>query len=179
MLWFCFPAYGKHGRSEEPGQPGGLPIVITEPVLATCGIRRPELACENTSCCLLLLADSPKEAYNLKHASAHLDKGGMDTVQRILTFITRLTRFCLQSLHHRYITWTIPGPTSLLLLTLTDLSRSKSGLVAENALLRQQPIILRRQVKRSRAAPAEAMDPHPLPRGRKGNRPDNRVGCEV
>jgi hypothetical protein len=117
-------------------------------VLATCGIRRPELACENTSCCLLLLADSREEAYHLKHASAHLDKGGMDTVQRILTFITRLTRFCLQSLHHRYITWTTPGPTSLLLLTLTDLSRSKSELVAENALLRKPLIILRRQVKR-------------------------------
>jgi putative transposase len=117
-------------------------------VLATCGIRRPELACESTSCCLLLLADSREEEYNLKHVSAHLYKGGMDTVQRILTFITRLTRFCLQSLHHRYVTWTTPGPTSLLLGTLTDLSRSKSELVAENALLRQQLIILRRQVKR-------------------------------
>jgi putative transposase len=69
-------------------------------------------------------------------------------VQRILTFVSRLTRFCLQSLHHRYVTWTTPGPTSLLLGTLTDLSRSKSQLVAENALLRQQLIILRRQVKR-------------------------------
>jgi hypothetical protein len=27
----------------------------------TCGIRRPELACENISCCLLFLADSPEE----------------------------------------------------------------------------------------------------------------------
>ncbi len=72
----------------------------------------------------------------------------MDTVQRILTFITRLTRFCLQSLHHRDVTWTTPGPTSLLLGTLTDLSRSKSELVAENALLRQQLIILRRHAKR-------------------------------
>ena len=117
-------------------------------MLATCGIRPPELACENSSCYLLLLAGFPEEEYHLKHASAHLYKGGMDTVQRILTFITRLTRFCLQSLHHRYVTWTTPGPTSLLLGTLTDLSRSKSELVAENALLRQQLIILRRQVKR-------------------------------
>jgi len=44
--------------------------------------------------------------------------------------------------------WTKPDTTSLLLGTLTDLSRSKSELVAENALLRQQLIILRRQVKR-------------------------------
>src|SRR5215469_16015073 len=72
----------------------------------------------------------------------------MDTVQRILTFATCLTRLCLRSLHHRFVTWTKPGTTSLLLGTLIDLSRSKSELVAENALLRQQLIILRRQVKR-------------------------------
>jgi len=118
------------------------------PVLATCGIRPPELPCENPSCCLLLLADSPEDEYNRKHASAHLYQGGMDTVQRILTFVTCLTRLCLRSLHHCFVTWTKPDTTSLLLGTLTDLSRSKSELVAENALLRQQLIILRRQVKR-------------------------------
>src|SRR6516165_5671463 len=52
----------------------GIGEALGKPVLATCGIRRPELACENTSCCLLLLADSPEEEYNLKHASAHLYK---------------------------------------------------------------------------------------------------------
>jgi hypothetical protein len=35
--------------------------------LATCGIRRPELPCENPLCCLLLLADSSVEEYNCKH----------------------------------------------------------------------------------------------------------------
>jgi len=72
----------------------------------------------------------------------------MDTVQGILTFIKRLTGVCLQSIHHRFITLTKPDTTSLLLGTLTDLARSTSELVAENALLRQQLIILRRQVKR-------------------------------
>src|SRR5438034_10259273 len=72
---------------------------------------------------------------------------GMDTVHRILTFITWLSGLCFQSLHHRFIAWTKRDTTSLLLGTLTDLSRSKSELVAENALLRQQLIILRRQVK--------------------------------
>jgi len=43
---------------------------------------------------------------------------------------------------------TKPIATSLPLATLTDLGRSKSELLAENALLRQQLIILRRQVKR-------------------------------
>jgi putative transposase len=117
-------------------------------VLATCGIRRPELACENPSCCLLLLADSPEEEYNRKHVSAHLYQGGMETVQRILTFITRLTGYCLKLLNDCFVAWTTPATTSPLLGTLTDLSRSKSELVAENALLRQQVIILRRQVKR-------------------------------
>jgi len=96
----------------------------------------------------LLLADSPEEEYNRKHASAHLYKGEMDTVQKILTFVTCLTCLCLRSLHHRFVTWTKPDTTSLLLGTLIDLSRSKSELVAEIALLRQQLIILRRQVKR-------------------------------
>src|SRR5438034_8768940 len=55
----------------------------------------------------------------------------MDIVQRILTSITQLTGLCLQSLHQRFVTWTKPETTSLLLLTLKDLSRSKSELVAE------------------------------------------------
>ena len=72
----------------------------------------------------------------------------MDTVQGIFTFIRLWTRYCLQSLHHRFVAWTKPDTTSLMPGMLTDLTRSKSELVAENALLRQQLIILRRQVKR-------------------------------
>jgi putative transposase len=72
----------------------------------------------------------------------------MDTVQGILIFITRLARLCLRPLHHRYVAWSKPNTTSLLLGTLTDLARSKSELVAENAFLRKPLIILRRQVKR-------------------------------
>jgi len=59
----------------------------------------------------------------------------MDTVQRILTFITWLSGYCLQSLNDRFVAWTTLATTSLLLLTLTDLARSKSELVAENARL--------------------------------------------
>ena len=123
-------------------------LVARPPVLATCDIRRPELAYENTQSRLLLLANFPEEEYNLRHSPAHLHKGVMYTVQGILTFITRLARLCLRPLHHRFVAWSKPNTTSLLLGTLTDLGRSKSELVAENALLRQQLIILRRQVKR-------------------------------
>ena len=54
----------------------------------------------------------------------------------------------MDALSSRFARWTKPLRTSLPLGTLTDLGRSKSELIAENALLRQQLIILRRQVKR-------------------------------
>ena len=44
--------------------------------------------------------------------------------------------------------WTRPLVSRLLLGSLADMTRSRADLVAENALLRQQLIILRRQVKR-------------------------------
>jgi putative transposase len=81
----------------------------------------------------------------------------MNTVQRILTFVTWVTSLCLQSLHYRYLAWIKPDNTSLLLGTLTDLSRSKPELVAENAFLRQQLIILRRQGKRPACTKADRM----------------------
>ena len=117
-------------------------------MLATCDIRQPELALENTSCCRLLLADHSKLEYNLRHYFAQLHIGVIDTLHGILTFFKRLIGLYLQSLHYRFVTWSKPDTTSLLLGTMTDLSRSKSELGAENALLRQQLIILRRQVKR-------------------------------
>jgi hypothetical protein len=58
----------------------------------------------------------------------------MDTVHRILTFIPWLIGLCLQALHHRFVSWTTPNTTTLMLGTLTDQARSKSELVAENAL---------------------------------------------
>jgi putative transposase len=77
-------------------------------------------------------------------------------VHGILAFIKRLTRMSFQSLHHRFIDWTKPDTAnSLMVGTLTDVARSTSELVAENALLRQQLIILRRQVKRPARTHAE------------------------
>jgi hypothetical protein len=81
----------------------------------------------------------------------------MDTVHRILTFVTCMTRLCLRSLNDRFVAWTTPESTSLLLLTLTDQARSKSELVAENALLRKPLIILRRQVKRPACTKTDRM----------------------
>ena len=52
------------------------------------------------------------------------------------------------ALHDGIVRWMKPRSTSLLLGTIADLARGKSELLVENALLRQQLIILRRQVKR-------------------------------
>jgi putative transposase len=56
--------------------------------------------------------------------------------------------FRFHTLQERVLRWTKPPTTSLLLDTLADLARGKSELIAENALLRHQLSILRRQIKR-------------------------------
>ena len=66
----------------------------------------------------------------------------------VLTSFRRLKDGCWHALSARLTRWTKPLTSSLPLQTLTDLGRSNSELVAENAFLRQQLIILRRQVKR-------------------------------
>ena len=66
----------------------------------------------------------------------------------VVTYLQRLKDGCWDALSSRFARWTKPLRTSLPLGTLTDLGRSKSELIAENALLRQQLIILKRQVKR-------------------------------
>ena len=62
--------------------------------------------------------------------------------------LRRLKIGCWDALTSGFARWTKPLMASLPLSTLTDLGRSKSELIAENALLRQQLIVLRRQVKR-------------------------------
>ncbi len=67
-----------------------------------------------------------------------------------------LIHFCLQRfvgtsvsvLCTRFVHWTKPLTSSLPLGTLADIARSKAELMAEHALLQQQIILLKRQVKR-------------------------------
>ena len=66
----------------------------------------------------------------------------------ILSRLKRLVGTSVKVLCARYVHWTKPLSSSLPLETFADLGRSKSELIAENALLRQQLIILKRQVKR-------------------------------
>jgi putative transposase len=69
-------------------------------------------------------------------------------VLRLLISIKYPLFLSFHVLHERVSRWIKPPTTSLVLSTLADLGRGKSELIAENALLRQQLIILRRQVKR-------------------------------
>ena len=59
------------------------------------------------------------------------------SLERVFLHLTQLTRH------------------SIALSTLTDLTRSRSQLIAEKALLRQQLIILQPQVKKPRFTPSE------------------------
>ena len=66
----------------------------------------------------------------------------------MLIHMRRLIFSCFHLLQRLILKGTKPLHTSLLLGTVMDLTRGKPELVAENALLRQQLIILRRQIKR-------------------------------
>jgi putative transposase len=69
-------------------------------------------------------------------------------VFHILIAIRQRLARCFHTLHDGMVRWMKPRSTSLLLGTITDLAKGKSELLVENALLRQQLIILHRQVKR-------------------------------
>jgi len=74
----------------------------------------------------------------------HFQEGEVYLVSRVLISIKHLVCSCFHMLQHGFLRWTRPQNTSLLLGTLADLARGKSELVAENALLHQQLIILHR-----------------------------------
>ena len=69
-------------------------------------------------------------------------------VFRVFLCMKRQVFFSFHTLQVCFLAWIKPSPTSLLFGTLTDLTRGKAELLAENALLRHQLIILRRQIKR-------------------------------
>jgi hypothetical protein len=67
---------------------------------------------------------------------------------QLLRRVTRGGRAALQSLAHRLAAVTKPKAPAPLTGALADLVHSKPELVAENAMLRQQHLLLRRSVKR-------------------------------
>src|ERR671932_332391 len=64
-------------------------------------------------------------------------------------------RAAVQALRRRLLAATRPAAAPLLTGTVADLARTKPELLAENAFLRHQLIILQRRVKRPRCTPAD------------------------
>ncbi len=96
--------------------------------------------------------------------STHLCEGEALSVNPVLLYLKWLIRICLDRLHTRLVRWTRPLTPSLLLGTIANLGRSKSELIAENALLRQQLIMLKRQVQRPACTKADRLLLVPLAR---------------
>ena len=74
---------------------------------------------------------------------------------RLLRRVTGSARAVLLVVRRRLLAATKPAAPTLVAGALADLARSKPELVAENALLRQQLLILRRSVPRPRCTPAD------------------------
>ena len=74
---------------------------------------------------------------------------------RLLHRIARAGHTALQAIRRRVLAATQPAPPVVVAGALADLARSKGELVAKNALLRQQLVVLRRSVKRPRCTAAD------------------------
>jgi hypothetical protein len=70
--------------------------------------------------------------------------------------LKHLFNFC-KNLSNRIKQWTKPATATLVAASLTDMTRSQADLIAENAMLRQQLIVLNRQVKRSHLTNADCL----------------------
>ncbi len=71
--------------------------------------------------------------------------------------IKRGARAVLHAVHRRLLAWTRPATGPLSGSTVGDLTRTKAALVAENALLRHQLVVLRRQVGRPVLTPTDRL----------------------
>jgi hypothetical protein len=69
-------------------------------------------------------------------------------LHKVLSQVVAMAQPLVKKLEARVKAWTKPATDSLIGGTAADLLKSKSELVAENAFLRQQVIVLKRQVAR-------------------------------
>ncbi len=79
--------------------------------------------------------------------SASIQEGEVQFMLSVFTSIKQQVCISFHGLQERFSGWIKPPANSFMLGTLADLTRRKSELLAENALLRHQLIILRRQNK--------------------------------
>ncbi len=71
--------------------------------------------------------------------------------------ISRRIKDCVRAAHRRLLAWTRPAPGPCVGSMIGDLTRTKATLVTENALLRQQLVVLARQVKRPALTPGDRL----------------------
>ncbi len=75
----------------------------------------------------------------------------------IATAIRRRARAALRAVHRRLLAWSRPATGPCSGSTVGDLTRTQDALVAENAFLRQQLVVLARQVTRPVPTPADRL----------------------
>lgn len=86
-----------------------------------------------------------------------LFEGANIVVAALPILLTRRLQRSFCRVQQRVMQWTRPTSRALFMGTLNDLARTRADLIAENALLRQQLIILRRQVKRPACSKTDRM----------------------
>src|SRR5919202_5189398 len=74
---------------------------------------------------------------------------------RCLVWLRQRVQHGVDALRTRASQWTTPRPIALAAGLAADLSRSRGDLLLENALLRQQVLVLRRTVKRPTLTPLD------------------------
>ncbi len=74
---------------------------------------------------------------------------------RCLARLRHRVRHCVDTVRSRVSRWTKPHPIALPLGVVADVARSRRELLLENALLRQQVIVLSRTGKRPALTPLD------------------------
>jgi len=86
-----------------------------------------------------------------------LAERGLCLFTTIATAIRRRAQATLRAAHRRLLAWTRPTTGPFVGGAVGDLARTKAALIAENAFLRQQLVVLARQVKRPAPTPADRL----------------------
>jgi len=81
--------------------------------------------------------------------------GGCDVMATIFGLLTKRAAATLRVVHARRLRWTKPATRTPVRGALADVTRSTAALVAENALLRQQLLVLQRTVTRPAVRPRD------------------------
>ena len=76
-------------------------------------------------------------------------------LRRCLTRLRQRVQRGVDALRTRVSRWTRPGPAALAAGLAADLTRSRDELLLENALLRQQVLVLQRAARRPRFTPLD------------------------